>query len=88
MPTGIFIYTFICICICIYIAFLYINMAARRLFSTQTRYTKRNGVPGTLPAHDQHMTAHDDDDDVNDDNVDNVDKGDNVDNHPHKYVLK
>ena len=48
---------------------------------------KWNGVPGTWPAHDQHMMAHDDDDD-NVDDVDNVDNVDNGDNHPHKYILK
>ena len=67
------------------------------MFSTRTHFKKRNGVPGTWPAHDQHMKAHDDDDDVDyhldnvdnvDSNVDSVDNGDNVDNYPHKYILK
>ena len=72
-------------------------MAARRLFSSHTHHKKRNGGPGTWPAHDQDMTAHDkQDDDVDDDDVDNVDNvdngdngdnGDNVDNHPRKYII-
>ena len=49
----------------------------RRLFNTDTHYKTRNGVPGTWPAYDQHMTAHDDDD--NDDDVNDDDDVGNVD---------